>query len=435
MDELLAEFLVETGEKLAEARRAMLRLERAPGDPAALALVFRIVHTVKGTCGFLGLPRLEQALHSAENVLGQVRDGAAPVTPDLVSRVLCVLDDAKLIVAGLGCTRAGQDGTMKSRMQPIGTVWAGLPRLVQQLSAELGKQIELTLRGQDIALDRHVLGLIRDSLTHMVRNSADHGIETPLERVSVGKPLRGRIALGAWHEGGYAVFELTDDGRGLAMECIKAKALECGVATRSELAAMSGAQIQRFIFRAGFSTAPAVTAVSGRGVGLDVVRTNVERMGGSIELASLRGLGTRFTMRIPMKLAVTQARTCAGMPERPRLLVVDDSQLFRQLLLPALSASGFEPTAAGSAGEALALLDAGLPFDAIVSDVEMPEMDGLAFARRVRAGPCAGVPMVALSGRAEAADVEAALAAGFTEHVTKFDRGELVMALRRCLPA
>lgn len=127
--------------------------------------------------------------------------------------------------------------------------------------------------------------------------------------------------------------------------------------------------------------------------------------------------------------------TRAGKREPPSLLVVEDSGFFRQLLLPTLSASGFQATAVGSAGEALALLDAGMPCDAIVSDVEMADVDGLAFARRVRAGAWAGLPMVALSGRSGAGDVEAALAAGFTEHVTKFNRDELVMALRRCLAA
>ncbi len=440
MDELLADFLIETGEALAEADRATLRLERVPGDPAALSLVFRIVHTIKGTCGFLGLPRLEQALDSAESLLGQIRDGSLPVMPDLVTGILRALDHAKLIVAGLGCTQAGPGilHPTSDRMQPIGTVWARLSRLVQDLSGKLGKQIELTLHGQDIELDRWLLELVRDPLMHMVRNSADHGIETPPERVSAGKPERGRITLSARREGGHMLIELRDDGRGLDVDRIRAKALERGLATEAELAAMPDAQVQRFIFHAGFSTTSAVTAVSGRDVGLDVVRTNIERMDGSIGLSSRSGHGTTFTLRIATPPAVVPALAvqAAGHPGRPRLLVVEDSRFFRQLLLPALSASGFEATAVGGAREALALLDTGLPFDAIVSDVEMPDMDGLALARRVRAGGAwAEVPMVALSGRSGRADVEAALAAGFTEHVTKFDRDELVAALRRCLAA
>lgn len=445
MDELLADFLIETDEKLAEADRALLRLEHTPSDPAALSLAFRIVHTIKGTCGFLGLPRLEQVLHSAENVLGQVRDGALPVTPDLVTGTLHALDHARRIVAEIGSavdesglSARGVDprnGAMQPRMQPIGTVWARLPRLVRHLSGELGKQIELDVRGQDTELDREVLELLRDPLTHMVRNSADHGIETPLERAAAGKPERGRIALSAYQEGGHTLISLSDDGRGLAVDRIRARARESGLATEAELAAMSDSEVQQFIFRAGFSTASAVTMVSGRGVGLDVVRANVERVRGAIDVSSRSGEGTTFTIRLPDAPATGHSSTRAGEYVRPTLLVVEDSHLFRLILLPALSASGFEVMAVGGVGDALALLDTGMPFDVIVSDIEMPDMDGLAFARRVRAGACARLPMVALSGRSGVADVEAALAAGFTEHVTKFDRDELVMALRRCLVA
>lgn len=310
-------------------------------------------------------------------------------------------------------------------MQPIGRAWAALPWVVQGLAGQLGKQVDLIARGHDAELDQDMVTPIRDALTHMVRNSVDHGVETPAERAAIGKPERGRITLDACRDGGGTLIELSDDGRGLLTDRIRARALQRGLATEPELAAMSEAQLQRLIFRAGVSTAPAVTVISGRGVGLDVVRANIERVGGTIGLSSRPGQGTTITLWVP---------TRAGKAERPRLLVVEDSVLFRALLLPALAASGFEVTAAGSAREALALLDAGLPCDAVVSDIEMPDMDGLAFARRVRGGSAwAGLPMVALSGRSGVADVEAALAAGFVEHVTKLDRDGLVTALRRCL--
>ncbi len=149
-----------------------------------------------------------------------------------------------------------QEGVMKTRMQPIGNAWQKLPRIVRDLSAELGKDIELEMHGADTELDRQVLELIKDPLTHMVRNSADHGLETPAERIAAGKPEKGTIRLSAYHEGGHIIIEIADDGRGLDTERIRAKALANGLATEAELDKMSEAQIQKFIFAPGFSTAP-----------------------------------------------------------------------------------------------------------------------------------------------------------------------------------
>ncbi len=163
------------------------------------------------------------------------------------------------------------------------------------------------MRGADTELDRQVLELIKDPLTHMVRNSADHGLESPAERRAAGKRETGRITLNALHEGGHIIIEIADDGRGLAVERIRAKALAQGLASDAELAAMNEAQIQRFIFDAGFSTAAEVSAVSGRGVGMDVVRTNIERIGGTIDLTSRSGQGTTFTIKIPLTLAIVSA--------------------------------------------------------------------------------------------------------------------------------
>ncbi|MDB5379337.1 MAG: hybrid sensor histidine kinase/response regulator, partial [Rubritepida sp.] len=200
-----------------------------------------------------------------------------------------------------------QDGVMKTRMQPIGNAWAKLPRLVRDLSNDLGKRIELDMRGADTELDRQVMELIKDPLTHMVRNSADHGLETPEQRRAAGKGETGRILLNAFHEGGHIVLEIGDDGRGLNTDRIKAKAVAQGLATEAELATMNEREIHRFIFRAGFSTAAEVTSVSGRGVGMDVVKTNIERIGGIVDLRSREHRGTTFTIKIPLTLAIAAA--------------------------------------------------------------------------------------------------------------------------------
>jgi two-component system chemotaxis sensor kinase CheA len=425
MDDLIADFLTETNESLAELDVALVTLERTPDDAATLSLIFRMVHTIKGTCGFLGLPRLERVAHAGENVLGRLRDGTLTATPDIVTQILAALDRIKAIVAGLGetgaepagddsdliaslnATAAGeappptpapvrppreeegattaqtpaaqqtirvtvdvledlmtlvselvltrnqllqlararedsgftaplqrlshitsdlQEGVMKTRMQPIGNAWNKLPRLVRDLARDLNKKIELTMLGAETELDRQVLELIKDPLTHMVRNSGDHGLENPAERRAVGKPETGRITLNAFHEGGHIIIEISDDGRGLAAEKIRAKALANGLATETELAGMTEAQIQRFIFRAGFSTAANVTAVSGRGVGMDVVKTNIEKIGGTVDLKSVVGQGTTFTIKIPLTLAIVSALIVEAAAERfaiPQISVVE----------------------------------------------------------------------------------------------------------------
>ncbi len=413
MDDLLADFLTETNEGLTSLDAALLQLERNPANVAVLSEVFRTVHTIKGTCGFLGLPRLEGVAHAAENVLGLWRDGTLPVTPGGITLILSAADRFKQIVAGLEATGSEpvgddgplkaaldaaasgeapvvdaaaeaateaapipiaepqaetatsgsnapqtmrvavdvledlmvlvselvltrnqlmqlaraeenaafavplqrlsqitsdlQDGVMKTRMQPIGNAWAKLPRLVRDLSNDLGKRIELEMRGADTELDRQVMELIKDPLTHMVRNSADHGLETPEQRRNAGKKETGRILLNAFHEGGHIVLQIGDDGRGLNTDRIKTKVIAQGLATEAELATMSEREIHRFIFRAGFSTAAEVTSVSGRGVGMDVVKTNIERIGGTVDLASREHKGTTFSIKIPLTLAIAAA--------------------------------------------------------------------------------------------------------------------------------
>ena len=219
-----------------------------------------------------------------------------------------------------------QEGVMKTRMQPIGNAWAKLPRIVRDLSLELDKKIDLQMIGAETELDRQVLELIKDPLTHMVRNSADHGIEMPAERMEAGKPETGTVTLNAFHEGGHIIIEISDNGKGLNVDKIKEKVLGNGLVTESDLENMSDTQIQQFIFRAGFSTAQQVTSVSGRGVGMDVVRTNIEKIGGTIDLKSVEGRGSTFTIKIPLTLAIVSALIieCGG--ERfaiPQISVVE----------------------------------------------------------------------------------------------------------------
>jgi two-component system chemotaxis sensor kinase CheA len=443
MDDLLSEFLTEANESISVLDVELVKLEQNPNDPALLGNIFRLVHTIKGTCGFLGLPRLESVAHAAENVLGKVRDGELTVSPTAVSLILESLDCIKMIMGELEAKEAEpagddsgliarlnqlangeaiaaaateppaamqsapavatektseaaddvsievqaeatgsaarsadaakesavagqsirvnvdllenlmtmvselvltrnqlmqilrsqkdsefttplqhlshvttelQEGVMKTRMQPIGNAWAKLPRIVRDLALELDKKVDLRMLGAETELDRQVLEMIKDPLTHMVRNSADHGIELPADRVRAGKPEQGTITLNAYHQGGHIVLEISDDGRGLALDKIKKKAVASGLASETELAAMTDQQIQQFIFKAGFSTASQVTSVSGRGVGMDVVRTNIEKIGGTIELKSQEGKGSSFIIKIPLTLAIVSALIveCAG---------------------------------------------------------------------------------------------------------------------------
>ena len=498
MDELLSEFLTETNESLGVLDVELIKLEQNPNDPELLSNIFRLMHTIKGTCGFLGLPRLESVAHSGENVLGKIREGELEATSEAISLVLECLDRIREILsvleeteaepegddttliqnldalaeggaapadgaadeaqdetpeevadetpdeiaaeadadagdapceaepvaeeepeaevepepavaasappaestpvevkaetsgAGKAPSKAGedapressvanqsirvnvdvlenlmtmvselvltrnqllqilrtqresefaaplqqlnhvvselQDGVMQTRMQPIGNAWAKLPRIIRDLSHELGKKIDLVMKGADTELDRQVLDMIKDPLTHMVRNSADHGLEMPDERSKAGKAETGTVTLNAYHEGGHIIIEITDDGRGLAIDKIKAKVIANGLAPESELESMTDQQIQQFIFKPGFSTATEVTAVSGRGVGMDVVRTNIEKIGGTIELTSAEGKGSRFVIKIPLTLAIVSALIveCGG--ERfaiPQISVVE----------------------------------------------------------------------------------------------------------------
>jgi two-component system chemotaxis sensor kinase CheA len=517
MDDLLSEFLTETGESLDTVNLELVKLEQDPNNKEVLSNIFRLVHTIKGTCGFLGLPRLEAVAHASENVLGKFRDGVIRVTPAAVTLILESLDAIKVILTALERTEAEpegddleliarlnahaegnvggaeaahaaaapqspapaakppieaplelkilqqldrplrpgevsldelerafqeaegpsltpppapvaaapapsrpadvpvepapaaavaappaparkpkaeedeaakggtesslanqtirvsvellenlmtmvselvltrnqllqmvrrmgetefktplqrlshvtselQEGVMKTRMQPIGNAWQKLPRIVRDLSLELGKKINLQMLGAETELDRQVLELIKDPLTHMVRNSADHGLERPDERKANGKSETGRITLNAYHEGGHIIIEIADDGRGLSTARIKQKILANGLATESEIEGMTESQIHRYIFAAGFSTAEKVTSVSGRGVGMDVVRTNIEKIGGSVDLRSKAGQGSTFMIKIPLTLAIVSAlivESCGQRYAIPQIAVVE----------------------------------------------------------------------------------------------------------------
>jgi two-component system, chemotaxis family, sensor kinase CheA len=219
-----------------------------------------------------------------------------------------------------------QQEVMKTRMQPIGNAWQKLPRIVRDLSAELGKDIGLEMVGADTELDRQVLDLVKDPLTHLVRNCADHGIENPDERSAAGKSRRGTLRLTASRQGGYVVIEIADDGRGLDTVRIKAKALEAGLMSESEISAKSQAEINNLIFAPGFSTALEVTSISGRGVGMDIVRSNIEQIGGTVDVKSSPGSGTSFVIKIPLTLAIVAALIVEIAGERfafPQLSVLE----------------------------------------------------------------------------------------------------------------
>lgn len=394
MDELMQEFLTDTTEKLNALDLDLVRLEKNPNDAELIGRIFRLVHTVKGNCGFLGLPRLENVTHHAESVLSQYRAGTVQVTTDSVSLILQSLDRIKGIVGGIaqtGVEPAGDDrvlidllemeakarkqlpeavnafsaamddlsakslrigvdtledmmtlmgelvlarnqllphmrgelhqplqrldktvsalqqSMLKARMQPVGNLWGKLPRLVRDMAIDLGKKIRLDMQGGTTEIDRQVLELIRDPLTHLLRNAAGHGIEKPAARVTKGKPPEGVILLSARHEGGQVVIDVSDDGRGLDEAAILQKAIDSGLVPAARGRSLSAAQVQQLVFAPGFSTAAEVTSVSGRGVGMDVVRANIEKIGGTVELTSVAGRGAVVTMRIPLTLAIIPA--------------------------------------------------------------------------------------------------------------------------------
>ena len=470
--DIVQDFLVESYENLDRLDRELVGLEKNPHDREALASVFRTIHTIKGTCGFLGFNKLEKVAHVGENLLTRLRDGQLTLNPELTTALLGMVDavrqmlnqieasgqegerDDSVLISTLGrlqqvpgiapksesavaessapaalprpigdilmqrtgvtqaeiqlaaeMQKAGdprhmgeilveqgavrpadvvealhiqqvsrtqgtasdstirvdvglldkvmnlvgelvlarnqvlqfasrmkdsgfvavsqrlnlittelQEGVMKTRMQPIGNIWGQFPRTVRDVALGCGKEVGIEMEGKETELDKTIIEAIKDPLTHLVRNSVDHGIELPDDRVTAGKARSGRLILRAFHEGGQVNIEISDDGAGLNADRIRKKALERGVVTAEQVAHMAEREVFNLIFLPGFSTAEKVTNVSGRGVGMDVVKTNVEKIGGTVDVQSTRGQGTTVRVKIPLTLAIIPALvvTCGG---------------------------------------------------------------------------------------------------------------------------
>ena len=399
--DILREFLIESNENLNRLDSEITELEQRPKDKELLASVFRTIHTIKGTCGFLGFPLLERIAHQAENLLSLLRSGERQLSGRLVALLLECLDAVRKILASIEAagkegpdeyhglverltaavaspieepsaaapvdsapaeaekssaasesairvdvglldklmnlvgelvlarnqvlqfttleedgalnatsqrlnliTTELQENVMKTRMQPIGVVWNKLPRLVRDTAHACGKLVRLDMDGAGTELDKTIIEAIKDPLTHLVRNCCDHGIEAPEARVSAGKATYGTVSLKAYHEGGQVNIEVADDGAGVDVARVKAKALEKGLIRPEQAERMSEHEALHLMFLPGFSTARTVTNVSGRGVGLDVVRCNIERIGGVVDVSSTAGKGTVIRLKIPLTLAI-----------------------------------------------------------------------------------------------------------------------------------
>jgi len=390
MDDLLQEFIAETRETLEALSGEIVAWEAAPDDRDRLDAIFRFVHTVKGSCGFLDLPRLARLSHAAEDVLAAVRSGERHPDTQLVNAVLAIVDrigeiveaidagvplddtgeemlvsaleegsavptQAHAPIASRNPTRSvrlnvdlldrmmsgmsdmvlarnelarrlrddGADPTVeaalerlsltvaemrdtvtRTRMQKIDALFSALPRMVRDTAAELGKSVTLHVEGSDVELDREMIEMMRDPLVHIVRNAIDHGLEPPLERRVLGKRESGRLTVSARQSGNQIIIEIADDGRGIDTDRLIAKIAGNGGRSAKELDALSDKAKLALVFEPGVSTKEAVTAISGRGVGMDVVRANVEQIGGRIELSNAPGKGLRLAIHVPLTLSI-----------------------------------------------------------------------------------------------------------------------------------
>jgi two-component system chemotaxis sensor kinase CheA len=399
---IIHEFLAESRDNLDQLDRDLVALEQDASNHERLASVFRTIHTIKGTCGFLGFAKLEAVTHAGENLLARLRDGQMVLTPDITTVLLALVDAVREMLTGIESTgqeppaeysdlvaaltgllesvrttaaaptpeaptRANiltgasessvrvdvglldklmnlvgelvlsrnrmlqclgrntdpaflnvaqrlnlittelQQGVMKTRMQPIGNIWNKFPRVVRDLAVGCGKQVRIEMDGKETELDRTIIEAIKDPLTHLVRNAVDHGIEAPAVRLARGKPAEGRVLLRAFHEGGQVNIELTDDGSGIDVRRIAQKALDKGVLTQAQALHMTERELTHLIFLPGLSTAEKITHVSGRGVGMDVVKTNIEKIGGAVDVQSRPGQGTTVKIKIPLTLAIVPA--------------------------------------------------------------------------------------------------------------------------------
>ena len=503
-DELLREFLTESSENLNQLDQDFVALEQDPGNRDRLGAIFRCVHTIKGTSGFLGFSKLEALTHQGESLLSRLRDGVLSLDSAMTSALLAMVDAVRDILTSVETsggegdadhteliaelTRVGmtgthapppqpkpaqqtnlsavffgtkppsgtenvlnaviaalppvviaeppasveapvaapkvatpppppppapvavaapapapapaaakhddgehaarspvisdtsirvdvglldrvmnlvgelvlarnqiiqfgttvkdasfvkasqrlnllttelQEGVMKTRMQPIGNVWNKFPRVVRDLSHSCGKKVNLELDGADTELDRTIIEAIKDPLTHAVRNAVDHGIESPERRLAAGKTETGTLLLRAFHEGGQVNIEISDDGGGLHVEKIRARSIERGLVTAERGARMTDREVWQMIFQPGFSTAEKVTNVSGRGVGMDVVKTNIEKIGGTIDVTSRFGQGMTLKIKIPLTLAIIPALIISARGERFAIPQVNLLELVR----------------------------------------------------------------------------------------------------------
>ena len=222
-----------------------------------------------------------------------------------------------------------QEGIMRTRMQPINNIWAKFPRVVRDLSVSCGKQVRVEMEGKETELDKSLIEAMKDPLTHLIRNAIDHGVELPAIRRADGKPEEGRLSMRAYHEGGQVHIEIGDDGAGINPGKLRNKALEKGLITAERALTMTDQDIRRLIFLPGFSTAEKITNISGRGVGMDVVKTNIEKIGGVIDLESELGHGTTFKIRIPLTLAIVPALIITSGKERFAIPQVNLLELIR----------------------------------------------------------------------------------------------------------
>jgi two-component system chemotaxis sensor kinase CheA len=456
MDEIVQEFLVESHENLDQLDRDLVALERDPESRERLSSIFRTIHTIKGTSGFLAFSELEKVTHAGESLLSRLRDGKLNLTAEVTTGLLTMVDAVRRLLADIELSgvegqhdhtelialltalqesaskapdanaapaprlgdlliktgRATEDdvhfaireqeigdrrhigeilveqgvlepgevaemlgqqgdqmpqrsiyestlrvdvalldelmnlvgelvlsrnqivatiagtgdavllrasqrlntiatdlqaGVMRARMQQINIVWQKIPRVVRDICVSVGKTVAVEMEGQDTELDKTIIEAINAPLTHIVRNAVDHGIEAADIRLAAGKPVEGRIKLSARHESGSVTIEISDDGGGIDLDRVRATAVKKGLVTGAELAAMTDEDITALVFLPGFSTAERITNVSGRGVGMDVVRTNIEKIGGSIELRTERKRGTTVVIKIPLTLAIMPA--------------------------------------------------------------------------------------------------------------------------------
>ncbi len=453
MNEVVREFLLETHENLAQLDLDLVKLEKDPRETETLARAFRSLHTVKGTAGFLGLPRLQAVAHAAESLLSRLRDGELVFNAEIAGGLLAGVDAVRQMLAALEQTEQEGEGdysvvirtlerlsrgdsaspsarpvslaraqpappqpakapvsaptvvttpepgpaeapepraasvsdsavrvdvglldklmtlvgelvlarnqimqfsasqedaaflgtvqrlnvlttelqanVMKTRMQPINNIWSKFPRVVRDLAVACGKQVRIEMEGQETELDKTIIEAIRDPLTHLVRNAVDHGIEPPPNRVARGKSAEGRLSLHASHEGGKVIIKIADEGAGIDPQRVREKAIQTRLITPEQADHFSEPELINLVFLPGFSTTDRVTQFSGRGVGMDVVRTNVEKIGGTVNIESRVGRGTTVKMKIPLTLAIIPALTITSGGDRYAIPQVNLLELVR----------------------------------------------------------------------------------------------------------